>query len=167
MKNVFILILMVVGSLIPLEGDSSTDTIPYYMFKASKAFNVDIDLLYAFCRVESKCKSDAINRDDGNKGAKASGKHVHSHGLFQIQLGTAKHLGFNGTYKELMKPEINTWYAAKLIRQLIDRYEELPLVISAYNAGHPIEGNKKYVHLVLKNYMSHKLIMIASSIGAR
>lgn len=163
--------MFIISSIItfnPTPGDSSTDTIPYYMFEASNTFKVDIGLLYAFCRVESLCKSKAYNKDDGNKQDKAKGLKIASHGLFQLQLGTAKALGFKGKRKDLMKPEINTYYAAKYIRHLIDKYTDIDKVIAAYNAGegkvdnwmkqpHPRIHNVKYVHKVLKRYVEFQM----------
>lgn len=155
----YLIFILTIGLIIlaPKTGDSSTETIPYYMFRASQQFDVEVPLLYAFCHVESRCKQNALNKDDGRRESRAKGVKTHSHGLFQIQLPTARGLGFKGAKKDLMKPDVNTWYAAKLIRQLMDKYEDLPKVISAYNAGHPSRHNKKYVHLVMKAYINYQL----------
>lgn len=166
MKNVLALILMVSMILVPREGSSSS--VPQYMINASKEFDIDIALMYAICAQESKCNPKAINRNDGNESQKASGKVIHSLGLFQIQLPTARHLGYKGTYAKLRTPETNAYYAAKLLRSLYDKYTDTVKVIAAYNAG---EGavdrwlktkNKKlknvaYIHLILKNYVKFKL----------
>jgi soluble lytic murein transglycosylase-like protein len=56
-----------------------------------------------------------------------------------------------------MRPDINTWYAAKLLRELYDKYDTTPEVISAYNAGRPIGANKAYVTKVLRAYAVYKL----------
>lgn len=152
-----IALLVLISSLFPLNVESSTTMIPYYMFNAATQFEVDIALLYAFCSVESKCRSKAINRNDATKKAKEAGIIEHSHGLFQIKLATAKMLGFKGKAKDLMQPDINTYYAAKLIRRLYDKYGDTVKVISAYNAGRPIKSNKDYVHKVLSAYARYKI----------
>lgn len=166
MKNVIALILLISVILVPRDG--VTSSVPQYMLNASNEFDIDIALLYAICTQESKCNPNAVNRNDGNKSQKSSGKVIHSIGLFQIQLPTARHLGFKGTYAKLRTPETNAYYAAKLLRQLYDKYTDTVKVISAYNAG---EGavdhwlgtkskklrNVGYIHMVLKNYVKFKL----------
>lgn len=138
-------------------GSAHTDTIPFYMYSAATTFHVDVALLYAICAQESKCKATALNKNDGNLAQKAAGKVVHSLGMYQIQLGTARALGFKGKYKDLMKPEVNTYYAAKLLAHLYDKYHDTVKVISAYNAGHYTKHNVNYVHQVVKNYIRYKI----------
>jgi soluble lytic murein transglycosylase-like protein len=152
-----ILIGSLIGSLFPASVESSTDMIPYYMFNAATQFNIDVALLYAFCTVESRCRAKALNKNDGTKKARAAGIIEHSHGLFQIKLATARVLGFKGSVKELMKPEINTFYAAKLIRKLHNKHGDILKTISAYNAGRPIKSNKDYVEKVLIAYAHYKI----------
>lgn len=140
-----------------LTVDGSTTAVPYYIKVAAKEFNLDVALLYAICTKESKCRINAINLDDARKALKLQGKKEASTGLFQIKLNTAKMLGFKGTVKDLMKPKVNTWYAAKYLRHLYNRYGSTTKAISAYNAGRFINANKKYVDDVLKNYAYYKL----------
>lgn len=154
-------------------------TVPFYMYNAASEFNLDVALLYAICQKESNCRSRAINHDDGTKAQKAAGIIDKSYGLFQIKESTAVGLGFEpekvvttkvykdgkmkvvtrtvNHRKDLLKPEVNAWYAAKLIRHLYDRYKDTSRVISAYNAGRPIKGNKAYVNVVLANFAKYKL----------
>jgi len=154
---VFIILLLSI-LLTPSAVESKTPNVPYYMYTAANAFQIDIALLYAICSVESKCKPGSINKDDATKYKKSLGVVEHSLGMFQIKLATAKSLGFKGSKKELMKSETNTWYAAKLIDHLYTRYNHDTIkVISAYNAGRYTKCNKKYVNLVLEHYARYKL----------
>lgn len=159
--------------------ESDTSTIPYYMYNAASSFNLDVALLYAICRVESNCKSKAMNHDDGTKHEKSRGIVRKSYGLFQLQLLTAKSVGFKtkkvvevsvkrkgkisivkktiDNREDLLRPETNTWYAAKLIRALYDKYKDTPKVLSAYNAGKPVSYNKEYVNKVLRQYARYKI----------
>lgn len=152
----------------PTTGTTSNDTIPYYLFTAASTFKLDVGLLFAFCRVESRCRQSALNKNDANRAEKALGIVKHSHGLFQIQMGVARGLGFKGKKKDLMSPTINTYYAAKFIKHLVDRYHDPVVVIAAYNAGEPkVDSwlklkskklyNQDYVHRVLKEYIRFQM----------
>lgn len=107
-------------------------------------------LLPSLCYIESNYKINAIHKDDGGGD---------SLGVCQIKLTTAKLLGFKGTQKELMKPEINIKYAAKYLKKQLNRYKNDSLkAIAAYNAGTYRENrngmakNKKYVNKVLLSW---------------
>lgn len=154
---IYILVVLIVG-LTTKNVESSSSTVPYFMYKASTSFNIDLGLLYAICTKESKCRPKALNKDDANQRGKDLGIIQHSYGLFQIKIDTARGLGFKGTRKDLMAPEVNTWYAAMLLRHLYIRYgQDTVKVISAYNAGKYTKTNKKYVDDVLANYIHYKI----------
>jgi soluble lytic murein transglycosylase-like protein len=183
MKRITTVLIVALMGLTSEKADSKSGTfqVPFYIYNAASQFNIDSALLYAFCKVESNCKSRAINHDDGTAAQKALGIVDKSYGLFQIKISTAKGLGFKTTEitydtfynkkgkvvkikkiidhrKDLLKPEINSYYAAKLIRKLYDKYGDDTLkVISAYNAGHPIKGNIDYVSKVSREYVKCKL----------
>ena len=166
--------------LLPSVGaESDTNVTPFYIFNAASNFGIDQTLMYAICTVESRCRSRVINHDDARKAEKDRGIVKKSFGLFQLQIDTAKFLGFK-RYTEvsvvvtkrhktkivikkidhildLLKPEINAWYAAKLLNHLYKRYHNTPKVISAFNAGHAITSNKDYVLKVLKAYSRLKI----------
>lgn len=159
---------------------SDKPSVPYYMYNAAQTFKIDIALMYAICKVESNCKAEAINKDDGNAAQKSRGLKDKSYGLFQIKAATAKALGFKTREivtkvivkkhktvtvrvvidhtSDLFKPEVNAWYAAKLLRHLFDKYKDTKKVISAYNAGKYIQSNHKYVTKVLNNYANYKML---------
>ncbi len=123
---------------------------PYYIEEAAKRWSLDPDVLVALCYEESRCIPNRINKDDGTKYQKQLGIKSKSHGLFQIKLATARALGFGGSAKDLLDPEINSFYAAKLLRSLYDKYGTIDRALSAYNAkGWPVSSNKRYVARIL------------------
>ncbi len=132
-------------------------SVPYYIYNAATAFQLDSVLMYSICQVESNCQPKAFNPHDSNAQQRSRGIVDKSYGLFQIKLSTAKSLGFDKHAKELLKPEVNAWYAAKLLRSLYSRYGETPKVLSAYNAGRPSKCNRGYVSKVLKYYARYKI----------
>lgn len=153
--------------------------IPFYILNAASEYNIDADLMYAICKVESKCHTLAVNRDDGTPEEKAAGIKIKSYGLFQIKVSTAESVGFvsqtivtTKTFKrkreittikvvdnsrDLFNPVTNSVFAAKLLEKLYKKYHNTEKVISAYNAGHAIHGNKEYVYKVLKSYAELKI----------
>jgi soluble lytic murein transglycosylase-like protein len=135
---------------------SSTSPVPLHIRESAKKFHLDPILLYALCKVETGCKT-TINHNDGTKRQKDLGITSKSYGMFQIKLATAKGLGFKGNYEKLMQPHVNSYYAAKYIRTVYDKYHDTLLVLSAYNAGKPIKSNKAYVDKVSRLYVKYKV----------
>lgn len=176
MRNTICLLL---AGLLSINAANATHTtpsrIPFYILNAATAYNIDVNLMYAICLTESRCRASAINKNDGTAEEKAAGIKVKSFGLFQIKASTARNVGFVDSEtvittfskgkriitktkivdhsRELLKPEINSLYAAKLLHKLYNKYHSTEKVISAYNAGHPIKGNSEYVLKVLKQYI--------------
>jgi soluble lytic murein transglycosylase-like protein len=78
----------------------------------------------AIAKVESNCNPDALGDDN------------RSLGLFQVQMGTARLLGFKGTRKELLNPKINYAYARIYMEHLKKKYKgNLCRVLYVYNSG--------------------------------
>ncbi len=103
-------------------------------------------LLSAVCYVESHHNPEALHLDDGTEP---------SVGLCQLHPSTAKLMGFKGTNKELMNPNVNAFYAGKYLkRQLIRYHGDTNAAVAAYNAGrHNIDKkgrtrNSRYVRKV-------------------
>lgn len=157
MKAVIYILVTSLTLLVATATANAYTPVPPYMQKAAKAFNVDLSLLYAICSVESKCRPSAINHDDGTQALKLKGVISKSYGMFQIKHSVAKALGFKGKQSELLKPEVNAWYAAKLLQQLYGRYKHTTKVISAYNAGKPSKRNTEYVNKVLNAYATFSI----------
>lgn len=151
--TISLVLLLTLGSS---TSQSADFVIPEYMEKAAHTFDIELSLLYAICVRESKCNPKAINHDDATSLRKAMGKKEKSYGMFQIKVGTARGLGFTGKPKELLNPETNAWYAAKLLNHLYNRYAEISKVISAYNAGKYTSRNRSYVKAVINKYKQFK-----------
>lgn len=84
-------------------------------------------LLSAICWVESSHRPYVINMYDG---------HSASHGYCQIKESTARGLGFKGKASDLLKKEVNMYWAGKYLRYQLHRYDnDFIKAISAYNAG--------------------------------
>lgn len=66
-------------------------------------------------------------------------------GLFQIKLSTAQGLGFSGSGQDLYDPDANAQFGLLYLRNMLDKYGDIGLALSAYNAGRPITGNAAYV----------------------
>lgn len=112
---------------------------------ASTQYNLPKNLLSSLCYVESKYDIDAFHKDDG-KG--------NSVGVCQIKLPTAKLMGFRGTEKQLMSPEVNILYAAKYLSHQIKRYKgNVTYGIISYNQGsRKLLTNTKYSDTVNKEW---------------
>lgn len=89
-------------------------------------FNLPAGLLSSLCFVESRHDVSAIHMHDG------SGNSV---GVCQIKLKTARYLGFKGTEKQLMRPDVNIYYAAAYLRYQMNRYRSIKKGVIAYNIG--------------------------------
>lgn len=66
-----------------------------------------------------------------------------SWGCTQVMGAVARELGYTGTYlSDLCDPTIGVEYGAKHLAKFLSKYE-LEDALSAYNAGHPIDGNRE------------------------
>ena len=77
-----------------------------------------------------------------------------SFGLTQIMGAVARELGLKGTIFQLLEPETNLTYCAKLLKRLAKKYTQRDDLIAAYNAGSAIKNmdgqykNQQYVDKV-------------------
>lgn len=94
----------------------------------SQALNLPIGLLDSMCYVESTHKANIISYKDGNN--------EDSLGICQIKLSAAKHIGFKGTRKQLLRPENNILWAGKYLQYQHKRYRQWNKAVIAYNQGH-------------------------------
>ncbi len=160
MKKIILIFVLSTLFLVEIQPISQAGEVPYFMYNAANAHKVDLALLYAICTLESKCRPEALNKDDATASKKKLGIKRRSYGMFQMQLATARSLGFKGKPSELMNPETNTWYAAKYLNTLYSRYKNDTIkVISAYNAGKYVTSNHNYVEHILVNFIRFKLDM--------
>jgi soluble lytic murein transglycosylase-like protein len=132
----------------------------HHMREASKANNIDFELLQALIATESGFDVDAVSP----KGAV---------GLMQIMPATAERHGLQGNAKEpiekkLTDPKTNIRLGSRHLRMLMNMYpQRLDLVLAAYNAGEgavqrygnkipPFKETQNYVLTVMQIYESLK-----------
>ena len=74
-----------------------------------------------------------------------------SWGLMQVMGIVARELGHRGWLSELVQAEVGALYGVLFIKKKMERFgsQGIEAVISAYNAGKPISGNRAYVEKVL------------------
>lgn len=114
----------------------------------STTLHLPSGLLSAMCFVESNHRPQVVHKDDGPED---------SVGICQMHPSTARWMGFKGTAKDLMRPEVNIYWAGKYLKYQLARYHgALVKSIAAYNAGRFVADNngyaknKKYVDKVLR-----------------
>lgn len=85
------------------------------------------NLLHSVCYIETKHNIHAVHKNDGNSD---------SLGVCQIKLKSAQMMGFKGTPQQLMDPRTNIWYAGKLLKHQLKRYNgSIERAVIAYNFG--------------------------------
>ncbi len=112
---------------------------------------VNTEIALGIAYVESSFRTTVIG-DDGR-----------SFGLMQIQLATAKDMGFKGNKKQLLNPKINVKYSIKYFKYMRKRTKSTEMALDAYNRGfnaiyHPYKGdwnNHPYVGKI-KKYIKQK-----------
>lgn len=104
-------------------------------------------LLESVCYVESGHKVTAVRRHDGSSRT--------SFGICQIQLRTARFVGFRGNVHGLMEPRNNVEYAARYLKYQISRYHgDYSKAVSAYNQGTTrSHGGTQYLARVFNAYL--------------
>lgn len=128
-------------------------TLAVIFITMSKLVGLPDGVLKAVCFVESSHKADAVNIHDGGSS---------SFGVCQIKLSTARMMGFEGTQKDLLTPEINAFYAGKYLKKQLVRYEgDVLCAIAAYNAGTCYKKNghitnKEYVRKVMDAWLDNR-----------
>ncbi len=98
-----------------------------YVEKYAEEYDIDKNLIYAVIKQESNFRNDVNSK----KGAK---------GLMQLIDSTGVHVASQLGYDEhdLYDPETNIEFGTRYLSNLIKKYENYKLAITAYNAG---EGN--------------------------
>src|ERR1019366_8308281 len=95
-------------------------------FAATTAYNIPPNLLAKVCFVESSHKTNIITHDsNGHK----------SLGICQVQLRTARSLGFKGDEIDLLDPATNIKFAGAYLSHQFNRYGNWVKAVKAYNAG--------------------------------
>lgn len=107
-----------------------------YIDNVEGHYKLPKNLLAAIINVESGGAIGAVNPNDGTKLQKLQGKIVKSVGLMQLQLATARHMGFRGKLKDLILPVVNIEYGARYLRQLLDtHHNNIAQALTCFNSG--------------------------------
>lgn len=94
---------------------------------ATQIMELPTGLLESVCYVESTHNIRALHINDGG---------TDSYGVCQVKYETARWLGYRGSANQLMDPSINIFYAAKLLKKQILRYNgNIEKAVIAYNRG--------------------------------
>lgn len=97
-----------------------------YVEKYAQEYNIEKELIYAMIKAESGFKHDAISNKEAI-------------GLMQLMEGTAyevaKEIGQEITKQDLINAETNIKLGTKYISNLLNKYRNIELAITAYNAG--------------------------------
>lgn len=90
-------------------------------------FNVRPDWILAVIQTESSGNPAAL----GDQGR--------SYGLMQVQLATARALGFRGEPEDLLLPDANVFFGTKVLADIVRRIgsADVRRVYSEYNSGRP------------------------------
>lgn len=122
----------------------NTFALALMFFNASQTFNLPPKLLESICFVETKHDVKAIHEGDGDSD---------SLGICQVKLATAQWLGFKGSEHDLMRPEVNIYFAAKYLAYQQRRYKNISRAIVAYNRGNATNlTTSTYSDKVLKQW---------------
>ncbi len=126
----------------------------YLYISVSSTFHLPPGLLSAVCYTETKHTPSALHADDGGND---------SIGACQVQLPTARYMGFRGTEKDLYLPKVNVRLAGAYLAYQLKRYHgDVEKAVAAYNAGtHRLNKkgltvNRRYVNAVLKAWEDGK-----------
>lgn len=99
----------------------------FFFLNATHENHLPHGLIESVCYVESHYDTNAYHKHDG-KG--------NSVGLCQIKLSSARLVGFKGTEKELMRPDVNIRFASKYLAHQLHRYKGCKArAVIAYNQG--------------------------------
>ena len=108
---------------------TAADSVETILRKAEVKYKFPTGLLTAMASVESGLNHKAFVEADGVGGRS-------SFGLLQVQLGSARQVGFKDSPQELMKHHVNVEYAAKYLDWLLKTHEnDLAWALVCFNAG--------------------------------
>jgi soluble lytic murein transglycosylase-like protein len=125
----------------------------------AKEYDVDPDLVQAFCCIESSYEPKATRYEPnfyaryirpmvfaGRITADEGMNRATSWGIMQIMGQVAREKGFNGEFSELFDPATALEWSLKHLKHFIVKYASLNDAIASYNAGSPRMNDNKYVN---------------------
>lgn len=147
-----------------ISSIAEAGTIKQIIENTERIYKLPPGLLLAIAEVESGGNPNAFIKEDGIS-------HQSSHGLFQIQLGTARHMGFKGTAKQLMKPQVNATYAALYLKWLLELSKnDYSKALTCYNSGPASDACKsdhyysRYVGKVFNSWIKQRSVYVSNPI---
>lgn len=142
----------------------------------AKNFSLESQYVYAICMQESSMNPDAVRYEPNfylkyiknaenieleARKIRGVSKETElklracSFGIMQVMGQTARELGFNGTFlTELCRIDLGMFFGCAYLQKQLNRYDNYPAAISAYNAGSATDKNKDYVNSILHH--THK-----------
>ncbi len=145
-----ILASLLVSTAIAEEKVPTVDSIARH---AERKYKLPHGLIGAVIKVESNGNAAAYALDDGTHAQKAAGRVVGSRGLMQIQVATARHMGFRGHPLDLHAPSINIEFGARYLSWLYEKNgKDVSQTLTCYNSGPASEvcQQKQYTKYVGK-----------------
>ncbi len=131
------------------SGSTASGSFEQVLQEASRSAGVDPALVRAVVEVESGGNPRAVSP-------------VGAQGLMQLMPGTARDLGVADPFD----PAQNLRGGARYLREMLDRFGNLPEAVAAYNAGPgavsrhggvpPFQETQAYVKKVLSSYQAHQ-----------
>lgn len=116
------MILLFLILIFPVTSITSVPQRVDFYGRLSNSCNLTPVLLKSIAKVESGENPKALSKDG-------------SYGLFQVQLSTARFMGFKGKVEDLYNPEINANIACKYLRYLQSTRMNIWKSLDAYNRG--------------------------------
>jgi soluble lytic murein transglycosylase-like protein len=140
-------LIVTVPTVTSAESHFCRSAIEATISEAARAEGVSPALLAGLCYKESAFHPLRVHHNDGSSD---------SIGLCQIKFAMAQGLGYSGTAKGLLQPNVNARYAAKALRYHQKRTHGNEEMLAAYNAGRVnrkggVIRNIRYVRDVQKN----------------
>ncbi len=122
-----ILVLILISTQVSARTIIKVDLDPIFEREAAEN-NVSLSLLRAICWVESSHNQRVrIVMDAGSP----------SYGICQVKFATAQHLGYIGSARNLINPETNIHWSAKVLSHWLNRFNgNWKKAATAYNRGH-------------------------------
>ncbi len=115
--------------------------------EAAQNVGIAVQLLISVCTVESNLINTSNFKDP----------HGGSHGICQVSLRSAREFYPNIGINTLKIPEVNASIAAQILREKLNKYKKIELVIASYNSGSPRYNKGKLINALYVQKVMDKL----------